>query len=176
MLYKNINKMKKIVIIISLIGLFVACKKNPLEPITPGSYSLAPTKEKDTTTWVWQYVDSGVLPSWGNVSKYNELVGTVWVLKKVVTDFATSYPNDTIRFVDNTFYTINNKAVIPYQFSAGVGTTSKTLTLNYFYPFGSGHYSGQLSQNFVTDGVINNAEFKNIETTNGLVRAWFEKI
>ena len=162
--------MKKIILTLFPICLFLCCKK---EPITPGSYKLGKEPEKDTSTWVWQFPDNGILPNWGNPNPKNELNGTIWILTKHVTQFATVQSNDTIRFVDNRYYTINNGAVIPYTLSSGVSTTSKTLTLYYFYPFGSGHFSGQVSQNFITDGVISNSEFKNIETTNTLIKAWF---
>lgn len=165
--------MKKLILFLILISFFASCKK---EPLKPGMYSAPEPPKPDTSTWVWQYSNGGTIPTWSDTTQTISLVGTTWVLVKYVTQFATSQPNDTIRFVSNRYYTINNGAVIPYTLSSGVATTSKTLTLYYFYPFGSGHYSGQVSQNFVNDGVINNSEFKNIETTNTLIKAWFKKI
>lgn len=165
--------MKNLILILSTLIFFTSCKK---EFITPGSYEVGKEPQKDTSTWVWQFPDSGVLPNNNTNNDINPIVGTTWVLTKYVTQFATVQSNDTIRFVDNRYYTINNGAVIPYSLSSGVSTTSKTLTLYYFYPFGSGHFSGQVSQNFITDGVISNSEFKNIETTNTLIKAWFKKI
>ena len=111
------------------LSLFASCKK-----ITPGSYSQNQPKPADTTTWEWKYTYKGVLPNWGG-STNNELVGTKWVLTKVVTAFATSYPNDTIQFVTNTQYKCNFYALRTYTLTAGVASTNKTLTLNYFLPF-----------------------------------------
>ena len=130
----------------------------------------------DTTTWVWQYTNSGTLPNWGNGNQTNELNGTKWVLTKVVTAFATSYPNDTIRFVSNTNYTLNNGAVRPYQLSSSAGSTNKTLALYYFAPFGGSHYSAQVGYYFVSDGYMANTEFTNIQNTTMTVKAWFTKI
>ena len=143
----------------------------------PGSYKPPELEKPDTSTWVWQYADSGVLPDWGSATKPNELQGTTWVLKKFVTEFATIEPNDTIRFVNNRYYTINSGAVIPYSLSfMNIVTSSKTLTLYYFYPFGSGHYSGQINPNFLRDAELNNIEFKNIETSSIGIKAWLIKI
>ncbi len=153
------------------LSLFTSCKK---EPITPGNYTAGTLPQEDTTTWQWQYGNGGTLPTWG--SQVNELIGTKWVLTKVISGFATTYPNDTIRFISNTNYTCNNNAPRPYQLSAGVASTNKTLTLNYFYPFGGSHYSGEVGQFFVSDGVINNCEFMNIQNTTTTIKAWFVKI
>lgn len=155
------------------LSLFASCSK---EPITPGNYSAPKAPPKDTTTWVWQYGDSGTLPNWGSGNQTNELNGTKWVLTKVVTAFATSYPNDTIRFVSNTNYTLNNGAVRPYQLSSSAGSTNKTLALYYFAPFGGSHYSAQVGYYFVSDGYMANTEFTNIQNTTMTVKAWFTKI
>jgi hypothetical protein len=165
--------MKKILMIIGLAVLIVSCEK---EPITPGNYGAGTPTPPDTTTWQWQYGNGGTLPNWGSGTQTNELVGTVWVLTKVVNGFATSYPNDTIKFVNNTNYTLNNGAVRPYQLTAGVASTNKTLSLYYFAPFGGSHYSGEVGPYFVTDGVINSCEFTNIQNTTSTVKAWFTKI
>lgn len=166
-------------IILITIGLFfiltllASCKK---EPITPGNYKPNTPPEPDTTTWVWQYTNSGTLPNWGSGNQTNDLNGTKWVLTKVVTAFATSYPNDTIRFVSNTNYTLNNGAVRPYQLSSSAGSTNKTLALYYFAPFGGSHYSAQVGYYFVSDGYMANTEFTNIQNTTMTVKAWFTKI
>ena len=155
-----------------ILSLFVSCSK---EPITPGSYQAGTLPVEDTTTWQWQYSNGGTLPNWG-INQGNDLVGTKWVLTKVMSGFATTYPNDTIVFVSSTNYTCNNNAVRPYQLTAGVASTNKTLSLYYFYPFGGSHYSGEVGQFFVSDGVINNCEFINIQNTTSKIKAWFVKI
>ena len=155
------------------LSLFASCKK---EPITPGNYT-AGTQQKDTidNSWVNNYQNGGTIPTGGGPQN-NELFGTTWVLTKVVSAFATSYPNDTIKFVSNTNYTLNNGAVRPYQLSSSAGSTNKTLALYYFAPFGGSHYSAQVGFYFVSDGFINNAEFNNIQNSTTTIRAWFIKI
>jgi hypothetical protein len=166
-----------IIMIISVLlgALLTSCSK---EEITPGNYSAGTVTVGDPNNWQSQYQDGGVLPTWGTgpSGTNNELVGTTWVLTKVVSGFSTTYPNDTIRFVSNTNYTLNNGAVRPYTLSSSAGTTNKTLTLNFFQPFGGSHYSGQVGFYFVTDGVITNAEFRNIQNTTSTLRAWFTKV
>jgi hypothetical protein len=163
--------MKKIFSLLLSSLIIVSCKK---EPITPGNYT-AGTPQQDTTTWVWQYGNGGTIPTGGGTQN-SELLGTTWVLTKVVSAFATSYPNDTIRFVGNNNYTLNNGAVRPYQLSSSAGSTNKTLALYYFAPFGGSHYSAQVGFYFVSDGFMNNAEFTNIQNNTATTRAWFVKI
>jgi hypothetical protein len=147
------------------------------DDIKPGNYTLG-QPSTDTTTWQWQYTYSGVLPNWGSGSINNELVGTKWVLTYLQIGFSTPpLPIDTIRFVSNVNYTINNDGITrTYQLSNGLIVSSKTLTLNNHYPFGSGNYSGQVSSTFVTEGVILNCEFVNINTTTTTVRASFLRL
>jgi len=170
----KITKTSLIIILISFLTclLLASCKK---EPITPGNYNPNVDPPEDTTTWVWQYGNGGTLPNW-SPNQNNDLYGTTWVLTKVVTAFATSYPNDTIRFVGNTNYTLNNGAIRPYQLSSSAGSTNKTLALYYFAPFGGSHYSAQVGYYFVSDGFIANAEFTNIQNTTMTVKAWFTKL
>lgn len=160
-----------ILLVLFIILVLCSCSK---EPITPGNYQAGTTPVEDTTSWQWQYNEGGVLPNWN--SQENELVGTKWVLTKIVTGFATTYPNDTLKFVSSTNYILNSNAARPYNLSSSVASTNKTLTLYYFYPFGGSHYSGEVGQFFVSDGVINNSEFMNIQNTTSIVRAWFVKI
>ncbi len=157
-----------------ILSLFASCNK---EPITPGNYK-AGTQENDTidNSWVNNYQNGGTIPTVGGTMQNNELFGTTWVLTKVVSAFATSYPNDTIKFVSNTNYTLNNGAVRPYQLSSSAGSTNKTLALYYFAPFGGSHYSAQVGFYFVSDGFMNNAEFTNIQNTTATTRAWFIKL
>lgn len=164
--------MKKIFITLLISLSIISCKKE----ITPGNYK-AGTQDKDTidNSWVNNYQNGGTVPVW-NSNQNNELFGTTWVLIKVVSAFATSYPNDTIKFVNNTNYTLNNGAVRPYQLSSSAGSTNKTLALYYFAPFGGSHYSAQVGFYFVSDGFIDNAEFTNIQNTTATTRAWFVKL
>lgn len=165
--------MVKYIVYLALIILLFACKK---DAITPGNYTTTPAQQ-DTSHWQNQYGNGGTLPSWGSGnSTNNELVGTRWVLTNLQTSFSSVLPIDTVRFIDNTYYTINSGAVKTYQFSSGVASNSKTLTLNYHFPFGSGNYSGEVASTFVTDSVINNVEFTNIQNTSTTVRAWFVRI
>ncbi len=155
-----------------LLMALLSCKK---DTIIPGNYTTT-TPKQDTSHWQNQYGNGGTLPTWGNSGANNELVNTMWALIQLQTAFSNVLPVDTVRFIDNTNYTINGGAVRTYQLSAGVASNSKTLTLNYHFPFGSGNYSGEVAPTFVTDSVMNNVEFKNIQNTSTTVRAWFARI
>lgn len=160
-------------IVYSLIPLlFFSCKK---DAITPGNYTTTPAPQ-DTSHWQNQYSNGGTLPNWSNGNNNNELVGTTWVLTNLQTNFSTVLPIDTVRFIDNTYYTINGGAVKTYQLSVGVASNSKTLVLNFHYPFGSGNYAGEVASTFVTDSVMNNVEFENTQNALTTVRAWFVRI
>lgn len=165
--------MNKLIFLFGLIMLFASCKK---DEITPGNYKTSPPPV-DTSHWQNQYGNGGTLPTWTSGSDTNVAVGTTWVLTYLQVGFSTPpLPIDTIRFINNNSYTINGGSVRPYTLTAGVATSSKSLTLNYHFPFGSGNYVGQVATTFVTDGVILNCEFVNTNTTTTTVRASFSKI
>ena len=166
--------MKNLGFIFLLSVILVSCSK---EDMTPGSYKPSQPPAQDTTSWQSTYEDAGTLPNWGSGSQTNELVGTTWVLTHLQIGLTTQpLPIDTIRFVNNIYYTINSGSVRTYQLSSGVATSSKSLTLNFHYPFGSGNYKGEVSPTFVSDGVIYNCEFYNTNTSTMMVRASFIKL
>lgn len=160
---------KQVLLILSL--LLLSCEK------IPPTYTLNGVKVDSLPSWQNQYVNGGVLPNWSTNGKKNELVGTKWVLTYLQIGFSNPpLPIDTIYFVDNLNYTINGGAIRSYKLYVGVSTSSKTLTLNNHYPFGSGNYSGEVSSTFVLDGVILNSEFHNLNTPTTTIRASFKKI
>lgn len=160
-------KLLTITILISL--LFSSCTK---QSVTIGNYTnVNPPSQNNQTN----YINGGNVPT-STVTSSNVAVGTNWVISYLKVGFTTmSVPLDTIRFVDNQYYTINNGAVKPYQLTNGA-LSSYNLVLNFFYPFGSGNYSGEVSLTFVTDGVINFCQFTNINSTQQTVIASFIKI
>ncbi len=109
----------KIIILSSL--LFFSCKKEPIEPIV------------------------GVTPNI-NINTNNEIIGSKWLLKQFRnTAYIGSTPcRDTITFVSNVEYRINSGSLRTYNLSPIVGSTNKSLQLNFFTPFGGSNYSGQL--------------------------------
>ena len=161
--------MKKLVLIFCLLFLFASCKKTNVGP-----YQQVPDPI-DTTTWQDDYTSGGVLPG-GGTQTQSLIIGTKWVLVKVVSAFSTNYPNDTITFISNNKYVLNQNAQRPYVISSITGSTNKSLTLEYFYPFGGSHYSGQVGQYFVEDGFMSNIEFTDLQNNTATLRAWFVKI
>ena len=161
--------MKKLVLIFCLLFLFASCKKTNVGP-----YQQVPDPI-DTTTWQDDYTSGGVLPG-GGTQTQTPIVGTKWVLVKVVSAFSTNYPNDTITFISNNKYVLNQNAQRTYVISSITGSTNKSLTLEYFYPFGGSHYSGQVGQYFVEDGFMSNIEFIDLQNNTATIRAWFVKI
>lgn len=106
----------------------------------------------------------------------NTLINTKWVLTKVVSGFSSEYPNDTIYFINNTEYTVNNRISRNYNLGYISNSNNMNLSLYFFHPFGGSHYSGQIGKYFIDDGEINNIEFKDIQNTSSIRRAWFKKI
>lgn len=166
-----------LVALLTILTLFSlsSCKKE----ITPGNYTLG-EETLDTTTWQWQYANGGTLPNWGNGSN-NELYDTKWVvLRYNIGGFSMAYPNDTIRFVDNSHYTLNNGLVadyLTYQISPITGSTNKTLTLNFFSTFGGSNYSGQVGQYFVSQALSSEIPITFINMQfNTTTNAWFIRI
>lgn len=160
--------MKQLLIILGLVLSISSCKKYE------GNYQQVPDPV-DTTNWQDGYQDGGTLPG-GGTQTQNTLVGTKWVLIKVVSAFSTTYPNDTINFVTNGAYVLNQNAQRTYVLSSVTGSTNKSLTLYHFYPFGGSHYSGQVGQYFAEDGIMSNIEFTDLQNSTATIRAWFVKI
>jgi hypothetical protein len=160
--------MKQLLIILGLALSISSCKKYE------GNYQQVPDPV-DTTNWQDGYQDGGTLPG-GGTQTQNTLAGTKWVLIKVVSAFSTTYPNDTINFVTNGAYVLNQNAQRTYVLSSVTGSTNKSLTLYHFYPFGGSHYSGQVGQYFVEDGIMSNIEFTDLQNSTATIRAWFVKI
>lgn len=159
-------------IIVLLAISFTSCKK---EEITPGNYPPNEAPKPAPNDWQNDYTNGGVINN--GTAANNELVGTTWVLTEHrQIGYTTYYPNDTIRFISNTQYTIQNSSKRTYTLSTNVASTNKTLTLNYFYPFGGSHYSAEIGGMFVTDGVIISAVFKNLQNSTPNVIANFKKI
>lgn len=164
--------MKKLLFLFAIISLiFTSCKKEEFKPMEQ-----VPEERQNNTPWENQYGNGGTLPGGGGTNIINDLIGTKWVLTKVVSAFATEYPNDTIEFVTNTHYTLNGGAVRNYQLGTIPSSTNYDLSLYYFAPFGGSHYSGQVGSYFIQDAEINNVEFENIQNTSTTIRAWFIKI
>lgn len=159
--------MKK-VIFICLVSLLVSCKKQKLSPYTQVPEPI------DTTVWQDSYSYGGTLPTFG--SSNQTLIGTKWVLRKVVAGFSITYPNDTIKFISNSSYVLNQNGQRPYTLSQITGSTNKSLTLYFFLPFGGSNYSGQVGQYFISDGYMNNTQFIDLQNNTYNVISFFEKI
>lgn len=160
--------MKKLILLFGLLILITSCKKEV------GSYQQIPDPV-DTTAWQDDYTSGGLLPG-GGTQTPNTIVGTQWLLVKVVSGFSTIYPNDTITFISPNRYVLNQNAERPYTLSMITGSTNKSLTLSFFYPFGGSNYSGQIGQYFVEDAMMSNIEFIDLQNNTSIIRAWFEKI
>lgn len=169
--------MKNLIIffILGLSLIVVSCKK---DAITPGNYSAPTPPPKDTTNAANQYVNGGVTPIGNSTTATNVISGTKWVLTQYrnTSYVGSTQCSDTISFISNTEYTINNGAIRTYTLSSIVGSTNKSLTLNFFSTFGGSHYSGQVGYYFVSDGVINSCEFHDMQNTSISFLAWFIKI
>lgn len=131
-------------------------------------------EQPDTTKWQDGYVGGGTLPN--GTGTGNKINGTKWVLTKMVTSFATEYPNDTLEFISNTQYTINGGIIRNYQLASIPSSTNYDLSLYYMSTFGGSHYSANIGYYFADDGEIENVEFHNIQNTTSTIRAWFKKI
>jgi hypothetical protein len=139
-------------------------------------YILGP-EQVDTTKWDSKYENLGTIPGpVVPVVTHNVIYNTKWVLTKYITGFGTQQPNDTITFISDTRYKVNSQSSEhEYTINSLVGSTNYSLMLAFFSPFGGSHYSGQVGQNFVADGVMNNVIFTDFYG-NATIKAWFKKI
>lgn len=128
----------------------------------------------NNTDWSDEYGDGGTLPNGG--SQNNALVGTKWVLTKYRNGLGWQYTNDTLLFKTNTIYTVNSGGDRTYSLTSVTGSTNKNLNLNFFMPFGGSNYTGTVGYYFVSDAVINNCEFTDLQNSSIKIVSYFKKI
>ena len=164
-----VKVMMKLIAVAASVAL-CACGKSDF-----GSYQ--PVTTVDTVVVVKDpYVYAGVLSNDPGGTFKNEIYGTRWVLVKMVSGLASTAPNDTVYFINNSSYRLNQGAALTYQLSGISSSTNKSLSLNFFAPFGGSNYSGQVGEYFVSDKVMSNIEFYDVQNSATKVKAWFVKI
>jgi hypothetical protein len=146
--------MKNLIYYLILISvLSFSCKKTPIEPIvgvTPDVHIIGDGKIEGTKWLLIQYRNTAYIGS------------------------TTSH--DTITFVNNVEYKINSGSLRTYNLSPIVGSTNKSLQLNFFTPFGGSNYTGNVGRYFISDGVINACQFTDNQNSSLKFLAWFEKL
>ena|ERR1035437_7714283 len=171
----KIRNLIELSLIIVIIGLFSSCKK---DPITPGNYQ-AGTLPVDTSHWQNGYGNGGVLPNWPNGgSNNNELVGTNWVLTKVMPNgFGATAKSDTIHFVTNTKYYVGSDTTNSALYTLYTSQNNVTLTFKPFLPMNYMQCStNQLGVGFASGAYITGVDFVNLYNTVSSFKAWFKKI
>jgi len=98
------------------------------------------------------------------------LKNTIWVITKVLnTDFNQELRSDTLVFLTLNTYSFNGVSSTYNLYSNNFGYT---LTLN-----GTvwGHLSGVIYDYNLTQGIIENCQFKNYFTNENVVKVWMHK-
>jgi hypothetical protein len=162
---------------VSLIALFistlvfVSCEK---ETITPAKQP----EPIDTTKWQDQYTNGGTLPNWNvKPNTNNELVGTNWVLTKIVAGFGSITMNDTIHFIANNKYYVGSDTTNSGLYTLYTSQNNVTLTFKPFIPMNYTQCStNQLGVGFSKGKNITGVEFVNLYNVTSTFKAWFVKI
>ena len=143
--------MKHITSLFLLVLLITSCVKEDVTPQQP----LPPQPIiTDTIT-----VDSTI-----------SLKNTTWVITKILnTSFNQELRSDTLVFISNTVYSFNG---VQSTYNLYPNTFGYSLTLNNT-PWG--HISGTIYDYNLTQGLIENCQFKNYFTGQNSVRIWMEK-
>jgi len=171
---KNDIKFMILVALVVIISALTLSSCNGLGYDSP--YDDPPQEEPtDTSDWHDDYPNIGVLTT-DITPATNPLVNTKWVL----TEFRIGYgpiqhPNDTITFLSSGTYNINSGGAHHYTLSSIPSSTNKSLTFEYFWPFGGSHYSGNVGGTFVEDGqIISN--FTDLDNSTIEIQAYFTRI
>ena len=99
------------------------------------------------------------------------LKNTTWVITKVLnTDMNEDFRSDTLVFISNNVYSFNG---VQSTYNLYPNNTGFTLTLNNTV---WGHISGNVFEFNLTQGVIENCQFKNYFTGQNVVKLWMYKI
>jgi hypothetical protein len=136
--------------ILSLV--LLSCKKVEIKPQEP-----LPPQPIITDT---SFVDSTV-----------SLKNSTWVITKVLnTDMNEDFRSDTLVFITNNVYSFNG---VQSTYNLYPNNTGFTLTLNNTV---WGHISGNVFEFNLTQGVIENCQFKNYFTGQNVVKVWMYKL
>ena len=155
MLYK-INNMKKIIILLTLSIIIISCKK------------------KDKIIINTNPIENPTIPN-------NNLFGTKWVLTKYLDDTTYTVKNDTILFIDNYTYKLNNNLNI-FQYSTNVtinDSTKQKLILYNFKPIINYNLMGTISSNIKDSIRMDSIRFKDLNVNNSNSKKfflWFKRI
>lgn len=155
MLYK-INNMKKIIILLTLSIIIISCKK------------------KDKIIINTNPIENPTIPN-------NNLFGTKWVLTKYLDDTTYTVKNDTILFIDNYTYKLNNNLNI-FQYSTNVtinDSTKQKLILYNFKPIINYNLMGTISSNIQDSIRMDSIRFKDLNVNNSNSKKfflWFKRI
>jgi len=126
-----------------------------------------------TTESINGYTYSGIVGT--VIEEPTTLDGTSWIITRYDEGMAPYYPNDTLTFISQVVYTLNNTGGYTYSLSNIAGNNMHSLTLYDCTTFG-GNYSGQLSLSFIEAGEINNVTMTGVFGTNGTIQVWMEKL
>ena len=149
--------------------IFFSCKKDNPVPIA----DTTPTP----TTQTNPYTNGGTLPNWTSGTQTNELVGTTWVLTKIINGFGTTIMNDTLHFVTSGKYYVGSDTTNSALYTLYSAQNTMTLT---FKPLISVNHifcsTNQLGPGFASGPLIIGVEFKDPYNTSNTFKAWFTKI
>ena len=139
--------------ILSILSLvLLSCEKVEIKPQEP-----LPPQPIITDT---SFVDSTV-----------SLKNSTWVITKVLnTDMNEDFRSDTLVFITNNVYSFNG---VQSTYNLYPNNTGFTLTLNNTV---WGHISGNVFEFNLTQGVIENSQFKNYFTGQNVLKVWMYKL
>ena len=139
--------------ILSILSLvLLSCEKVEIKPQEP-----LPPQPIITDT---SFVDSTV-----------SLKNSTWVITKVLnTDMNEDFRSDTLVFITNDVYSFNG---VQSTYNLYPNNTGFTLTLNNTV---WGHISGNVFEFNLTQGVIENCQFKNYFTGQNVLKVWMYKL
>ncbi len=171
---KQIIRILFAILTIILLLLLTGCTK---EVITPGNYY--PKAELiDSSKWQDDYVNGGVIPTFGNNNiQSNELVGTTWVLTKILTNYGVTLLSDTLHFLSNGRYYVNSDSLTIAHYSLYQVQNYMTLEFKPLIPM---NYmfckTSNLGVGFANGQQIISVYFTNYYNTRPFFFAWFTKI
>jgi len=157
------------ILTVVLLMFLCSCKKETPKPVAK------PTT--DTTTVIDPYVNAGVLPDWTTGTQTNKLVGTNWVLTKVINGFGTTVMHDTLHFVTYNKYYVGSDTTNSANYTLYSAQNTMTLTFEPLIPVNHIYCStNQLGPGFESGPQIIGVEFKDPYNTGNTFKAWFTKI
>jgi len=154
---------------------------NPYSVLVFTNNGMTVTNPLPTVPYGYQYQGVLAVGQSGGSTQTSSLYNTRWIINKYSNGLVYTNPTvpDTLTFLNDGTYKINSStnSSRTYSITTVVGSVYMNLNLNNCYSIGGSSYTISVSNTFVSDGVINGAQYNdNFGNNNTNKLIWMTRI